>query len=213
MTPRIIGSIFTMILIIGCETKTTSDQNEITSDTINTKDSAEVKKVTSDSLTSNDDFNYSDCIRGQAKSVTNKTIFPNAVFKLNQDNHTGTETLELKDRDKLIIHNWGCKYYVLTFRFETDRFEADTTNTVFWLNKATILMTEIENGLNAPLDIKGGINAIPIYLASLDSQPYNLRDEIVYDDDVIRDFVTLDRIQKISEGRFAIEISFATGPL
>ncbi len=62
-------------------------------------------------------------------------------------------------------------------------------------------------------DIKGGIDAIPIYMSTLDSRTYNLGEEIVYDDDEIRDFVTFDRIQKLNNRRFAIEISFATGPL
>ncbi len=213
MTAKIIGTLLTVILLISCETKKSSDQNEMTSDTIKTADLQENKSATNDSLKTGDDFNYSDCIRGQAESVTKKTVYPNAIFKLNQDNHTGTETIDLKNGDKLIINNWGCEYYVLTFRFETERFNADTTNTVYWLNKANILMTEIEKGLDAPLDIKGGIDAIPIYLSSLDSRSYDLGEEIVYDDDVIRDFVTFDRIQKLNDRRFAIEISFATGPL
>lgn len=207
MTVKIIETLLTAILFISCGTKTSSDQNEITTDSIKNNDIA--TNNTSDSTKTTDD---SQCIRGQAESVINKIVYPNSTFKLNQDNHTGTETVDLNG-DKLIINNWGCEYYVLTFRFETERFNADTTNTIYWLNKATILMAEIEKGIDAPLDIKGGIDAIPIYLSSLDSRNYNLGEEIVYDDDVIRDFVTLDRIQKINDRWFAIEISFATGPL
>jgi len=213
MTAKFLGTLLVATLLISCETKKTADQNEISSDTIRTANLGENKTVVTDSVETEDDFDYSDCIRGQAESVTKKAVYPNAIFKLNQDNHTGTETIDLKNGDKLIIKNWGCEYYVLTFRFETERFSADTTNTIYWLNKATILMTEIDNGLDAPLDIKGGLGAIPIHLSSLDSRTYYLGEEIVYDDDVIRDFVTLDRVQKINDRRFAIEISFATGPL
>lgn len=46
-----------------------------------------------------------------------------------------------------------------------------------------------------------------------ENEDYSLRQEIVYEDDLIRDFVTFDRIQKINDKRFAIEISYATGPL
>jgi hypothetical protein len=211
MTVKITGTILTAILFISCGTKTSSDQNEITTDSIKNNDIATYN--TTDSTKTTDDFDDSDCIRGQAKSVIKKTVYPNSTFKLNEDNHTGIETIDLKNGDKLIINNWGCEYYVLTFRFETERFNADTTNNIYWLNKATILMKEIEKGIDAPLNIKGGIDAIPIYLSSLDSRSYNLGEEIVYDDNVIRDFVTLDRIQKINDRRFAIEISFATGPL
>lgn len=213
MAAKIIGTLLTVILLIGCGTKKSSDQKEVTPDKIKIADITENKDITTDSTKSGDDFDYSDCIRGQAETVIKKSVYPNAIFKLNPDNHTGTETIDLKNGDKLIISNWGCEYYVLTFRFETERFSSDTTNTIYWLNKATILMTEIEKGLDAPLDIKGGIDAIPIYLSSLDSRTYNLGEEIVYDDDVIRDFVTLDRVQHINDRRFAIEISFATGPL
>lgn len=213
MAPRIVGTILTMILIVGCGTKTTSDQNEISSDTTNTNDTVESKNITSDSLIGSDDFDYSDCIRGQAASVTKKTVYPNAIFKLNSDNHTGIETVDLKNGERLVINNWGCEYFVLTFRIETERFQADTTNTIYWLDKVVILMKEIEDGIDAPLNIQGGIEAIPIHMASMDSRMYELGEEIVFKDDIIRDFVTLDRVQRVSDKRFAIEVSFATGPL
>lgn len=213
MTPRIIGTILTMILLVGCETKKTSDQNEITSDITNTDDTTVNNSIASDSIKAGDDFDNSECIRGQAESVTKKTIYPNAIFKINSDNHTGIETVDLKNGERLIINNWGCEYFVLTFRIETERFQADTTNTIYWLDKAVILMREIENGIDAPLNIQGGIEAIPIHMASMDSRTYELGEEIVFKDDIIRDFVTLDRIQRINDKRFALEISFAKGPL
>lgn len=211
MTAKTIGVFLTTILLISCETKKTSDQNKITSDTIKTADIQENESATTDSLKTEEEFDYSDCIRGQAATVIKKTVYSNAIFTLNQDNHTGTETIDLKNGDKLIINNWGCEYYVLTFRFETERFNADTADTKYWLDKAVVLMREIEKGLDAPLDIEGGTIATLNYLK--ENKDYNLGEEIVYDGDVIRDFVTFDRIQKLNDRRFAIEISFATGPL
>jgi hypothetical protein len=121
--------------------------------------------------------------------------------------------VDLKNGERLIINNWGCEYFVLKFRIETERFQADTTNTIYWLDKAVILMKEIENGIDAPLNIQGGIESIRIHMASMDSRTYELGEEIVFKDDIIRDFVTLDRVQRINDKRFALEISFATGPL
>jgi hypothetical protein len=209
MTSKIIGTLLSTILLISCGTKTSSDQNEVNADTIKTTDTTE--KINTDSVKTSDNFDYSDCIRGQAESVIKRSVYPNAIFKLNSDNHTGTETVELENGENLTINNWGCEYFVLTFRFETERFQADTTNTRYWLDKVVTLMKEIENGLSAPLDIEGGTLATENFLKG--NKNYELGEEIVYDDDLIRDFVTIDRIQKLGDKRYAIEISYATGPL
>jgi hypothetical protein len=85
------------------------------------------------------------------------------------------------------------------------------TDIKYWLDKAVILMNEIEKGLDAPLDTPGGTLATRKYWE--ERKIYSLGEEIVYDDDVIRDFVTFDKVQKISDTKYAIEISYATGPL
>jgi hypothetical protein len=210
MTKTLFTILLAIFLFIGCQTKSTTDQKR----TLNTDSIADIgiqnNKTTASTKTAAED-DYSDCIRGQATSVIKKTIYPISTFKLNDDNHTGTEIVDLKNGDKLIINNTGCEYYVLTFRFETIRFQADTTDIKFWMDKAAILMTEIEDGLDAPLDTPGGTLATRKYLD--ENKTYSLGEEIVYDDDVIRDFVTFDRIQKISDTKYAIEISYATGPL
>ena len=72
-------------------------------------------------------------------------------------------------------------------------------------------MNEIQDGIDAPLNIQGGLHAIPLYLASMDSRMYELGEEIVFKDDIIQDFVTLDRIQKMSENRFAVDGGDAAG--
>jgi hypothetical protein len=209
MTAKIIGTLLTTILLISCGTKTSSDQNEVTADTIKTTDTTE--EINTDSVQTIENFDDSGCIRGQAESVMKRSIYPNSIFKLNSDHHTGTETVELENGDKLTINNWGCEYFVLTFRFETERFQADTTDTRYWLDKVATLMREIEKGISAPLDIEGGTLATENFLKG--NKNYELGEEIIYDDDLIRDFVTIDRIQKLGEKRYAIEISYATGPL
>ena len=212
MTTQIYVAILTVILFFGCQSKRQIDQEKKTEkDSIKIADSVKTVNVTVDTLKTAYELNDSDCIRGQAAPVIKKAIYPNSSFKLNSDNHTGTETIELKNGDRLVINNWGCEYYVLTFRFETLRFSADTTDIMYWLDKAVVLMTEIEGGLDAPLDTSGGTLATKNYLKN--NKDYDLGEEIVYDDDFIRDFVTFDRIQKVDNKRYAIEISYATGPL
>jgi hypothetical protein len=145
--------------------------------------------------------------------VTKKSFYPTGIFELDADRHTETETVELQNGERIIIKNWGCEFFVLTFNIETERFQADTTNTMYWLDKVVVLMNEIQQGIDAPLNIRAGIDAVAIHLASANSRIYELGEEIVFKDGVIRDFVTLDRVHKINGKRFAIEISFATGPL
>lgn len=209
MTAKIIETLLTAILLISCGAKTSSDQKETTVDTLNVTNI--IAQVKTDSAQTSTNFDSSGCIRGQAESVIKNSVYPNAIFKLNPDNQTGIETIDLGNGETLTIKNWGCEYFVLTFRFETIRFQSDTTDTKYWIDKAVTLMQEIEKGLNSPLDIEGGTLAARNFLK--ENNDYTIGQEIVYDDDLMRDFVTIDRIQKISGKRYAIEISYATGPL
>ncbi len=205
-----IAAILLAVISFSCTTKKSSEQNEISSDSTTAADKNDNKSLTTDSVKT-ESFDYSNCIRGNAESVIKKAVYPNSIFKLNSDNHTGTEVVDLGGGEKVIIRNWGCEYFVLTFRFETQRFQADTVDVKFWLEKAVILMKGIEIGLEAPLNINGGTVAVEKFLKK--NRDYSLGEEIVYNDDVIRDFVTFDRVQEIGKRRFAIEISYARGPL
>jgi hypothetical protein len=207
MKSNIIGVLFTGILFLSCQTKKADRITD--SITVTKSETALIER--SDSVTKDFELDHSNCIRGQAESVINKSVYPHSNFKLNEDQHTGTETIELGNGEKLIIYNWGCEYFVLTFRFETTRFRADTTNIKYWMAKAVILMDELEKGLNAPLDIKTGTIATKNFIK--ENMDYELRQEIVYDTAVIRDFVTIDRIQKLGDKKYAVEISYGTGPL
>jgi hypothetical protein len=212
MRSNVLVTLFAMCAFASCSTKQLGNEKE--GDTVNVSGGAtQTLHDSIDSVNAGEVWDESGCIRGQAEPVVKKSIHPDVVFRLNSDNHTGTETVNLKHGERLIIKNWGCEYYVLTFRFEQERFQGETTNTVFWLEKAAVLMSEIEGAIEAPFDIKGGVDKIRLYLASLDSTAYQLGEEIVLEDDVMRDFITLDRIERINEKKFAVEISFATGPL
>ena len=209
MTAKNLRTYLVSVLLIGCQAKGTSDQSKLTeSDTIEQTSSVAPSTVKADSLEIVTDD--SGCIRGQAEPIVRKSVYPNAVFKLNNDNHSGTETVDFENGDRLIIENGGCEYYVLAFRFETSRFQADTTDILFWLDKGIKLMTEVEKGIDS-YHVTQGIKGLKDFLKT--SKDLTLGEEVVFDDSEIRDFASVDRIQKITDKRYAIEISFATGPL
>ena len=105
-----------------------------------------------------------DCTRGAAVPIIKKTIYPHSTFVLQPDSITGIEKVTFDNRDKLTIKNWGCEYFVLTFRFETSRFQQDTSNLDFWFKSAGALMKGILDELEAPIDIRKGINKLVVRL-------------------------------------------------
>lgn len=157
-----------------------------------------------------------DCIRGQAEPIVLKSVFPNTHFRLNADSLSGIETVDFENGDKLIINNWGCEYYTLTFRFETLRFQGDIVDIPFWYKKAVILVGELVDGIDSPIDIKKGIDKLTNYIEANSKNNYaNLKfgEEIDFGIEGTRIFVSLDQIEKLSKDKFAITISFSVGPL
>lgn len=156
------------------------------------------------------------CVRGQAEPIIKKNYYPNTTFVLQADSLTAIETVTFDNGDKLTIKNWGCEYYMLTFRFETSRFQDDTSNIQYWYKKTVLLVSEIYKGLDAPIDIKKGIDKLinHIDLDMLNNYA-NLKfgKEIDFGGDEIRDFVTVEKVEKLTDKAFAITVSFATGPL
>lgn len=206
-----------VILLLGCQSRHNTQSLETTASdavikTTQKSNNSATNAETKENSEETDSSNILDCTRAQATAILKKSVYPNAVFRLNSDHQTGTETLDLPNGDKLTIYNQGCEYFELTFRFETFRFQADTTNIKYWLQKTVLLMNEIEPGIDCPLDIKGGIMAIQYTLA--DTSAYQLGGEINYGDvESMNEFVTLNRIRKISADNYGIEASFVLGPL
>jgi hypothetical protein len=153
----------------------------------------------------------SDCVRGTPEPVIKKNVFPKSNFTLQADSLTGIEKVEFDNGDKLTIENAGCEYFSLNFRFESSRFIADTTDTKYWADKALRLIKETEHGIDAPVDLKKGIKAFAKYIAK--SKKPKLFEETDYGINEIRYFVFLNRIQKINNSKFAIELTFSVGPL
>jgi hypothetical protein len=151
------------------------------------------------------------CARGAAEPIIKKTVYPQTTFVLQPDSLTGIETVAFDNGDNLTIKNWGCEYYVLTFRFETSRLQQDTSNLDFWFKSAGTLMKEILGGLEAPIDIQKGIDKLVTHVDN--EQTLKLGERIDFGGDDIRSFVSVDRIEKLKDKKYVVEISYATGPL
>jgi len=176
-----------------------------------------VKDIVNQSLSNPSEVNNfaqtnEECIRGQAEPIIKKDAYSNTTFVLQSDSLTAIETVEFNNGDRLIIHNWGCEYYVLTFRFETSRFNADTTSMKYWYVSSAKLMNEIKNNIEAEVDIEEGIEALNKYISA---SAFNLKlnKEIDFGINEVRNFVTLENISEIRKNRYAITISFTVGPL
>jgi len=171
---------------------------------------------TKTTVTTTEQEQSNDCVRVQAEPVIQKKVYPNTTFVLQPDSLTAIETVTFDNGAKLIIHNWGCEYYVLTFRFESTKFQQDTTNLEFWFKSADRLMTGMLGGLDAPIDIKRGLVLLDSYILRDEKNGYKnlqLGEEIDFGGNDIRSFVTVDKIEKMTDKKFAVTISFATGPL
>jgi hypothetical protein len=209
MITRIFGAILTAICLTHCSQLRKVEQSGIVDADSTEKESERTRTEIVDTAKMTD-HEVSNCIRGKAGPVVRKTVYSKSTFKLNEDNRTATESIEFSEEEKLVIHNWGCEYYALTFRFETERFHADTTDINFWIDKGLLLMKEIRNGVDTPLDIPGGEVALQNYLTK---NEYKLGDRIDYGNETISNTVTIDRIQKINDKKFAIELTYSIGPL
>ena len=159
-----------------------------------------------------------ECVRGQAEPIIKKNVFLNSTFSLQPDKLSAYETVTFENNDKLIIHNWGCEYYVLTFRFETSRFQEDEKNLQFWYQKVHLLMTEVMKGLDTPFVTNKELAILKAFIEEKNKtnpDSFKLEEEInceVGDSDM-RSFITFDKIEKLTENKFAIEITFSIGPL
>ncbi len=124
--------------------------------------------------------------------------------------------MKFDNGDRLIIKNWGCEYYILTFSFETTMFQHDTADIKYWYQATIQLMTSMLAGMDAPIDIKKGLVFLESYYVKAQKNSFKnlkLGDEIDFDGNEIRHFLTLDRIEKINNHKFGVTVSFANGPL
>jgi hypothetical protein len=115
----------------------------------------------------------SDCFNKVPQRVINTSVLPGVEY--NQVDLMGYEKLYLPTGDHLLIINWGCESYHLTFRFETSRFGTDTSKVKQWYSILTQLLYVIEPAIDAPVKIQKGIDEIQNYLKQ-DTMPvaYNV---------------------------------------
>ncbi|HPS72580.1 MAG TPA: hypothetical protein PLM70_10015 [Bacteroidales bacterium] len=188
------------IVLHACNTA--SDRQKTTSE----------KPLTDNVAKSEKQIDPKNCVRGIAVPIINKAVYPQTTFVLQPDSLTGIETVAFDNGDNLIIKNWGCDYYVLTFRYETSLLKADTTALKYWYVTSYKIITEIKQGIDAPIDIEKGLQALNNYI-SKNVFDLKLNTEIDFGGDEIRSFVSVDRVEKVTDKKIAFEISFATGPL
>jgi hypothetical protein len=205
-------SIFLIIGLVSC--KPTTIRQEKIEKKVSKEENTKQDGLNTDNSHSNE--TESECIRGEAHPIIKKNIYPHSTFVMQPDSLTAFEYLSFENKDKLIIHNYGCEYYILTFRFETARFLEDIKNLPFWFRKSASLMSEINDGIDTPFDIKKGLEKLNQYIDNDSSNDYkNLKfgEQIDFGDEDIRSFITVDKIEKLTAKKYAVEISFALGPL
>jgi hypothetical protein len=192
----------TFLAFVGCSNQPTSTSGVVESAAVETDSSETTEESTFP------------CVRSVPEPILRQEA--NAKFELQPDSLVGFETVVLDNGDVLTIKNWGCEYYTLTFQFETTRFQADTNDLKYWFQKAGILLTGILGLENAPMDIKKGLMYLEYYRHHREkegSEGFNLGEEIDFGGTEIRDIISVDRIAKLSDKKYLVEISVATGPL
>ena len=127
------------------------------------------------------------------------------------DKLTGIETVDLGNNEKLVITNWGCEYYCLSFHFETERYHADVADMNYWWAAATALMDDVQRGINASIDIDKGIATMKAYKGL--NGKIDKGQEIDFGDRDMRHYVTLDSVSQRTEKRYTVDVTFTEGPL
>lgn len=197
---------FVLLIVTGCQSR----KEESEPDTAAVYDTIEAL-VDTVGRPSGDAVEFVDCPRGIPERIVKESVEPQPTFELDKNKNVAFETLQFENGDKLVVKNGGCEYYVVTFRFETNRFKADTSDMMYWLDKSAVLVSEVSDAIDAPLDFNDGVAMIK--KVNGPEVKYEPGQEIVYSEGEIRQFATLDRVQKLGDTRYAVEVTFALGPI
>src|SRR5262245_43058033 len=142
------GLLAIVVFCWSCQTKRAETGTVSTDSTQRMTDSATAATSAVDTV---GEASANDCVRAEPEPIITKGNCPGKIFQKKPDG-TAIEATILNQGDSLIIHHTGCEYYWLSFRFETSRFQADTTDIPFWMDKAMILMREINPALEPGID-------------------------------------------------------------
>lgn len=153
-----------------------------------------------------------DCARGIAEPIVDKQVFPNTKFELQSDKKSGLETVQFLNGDQLLIENTGCEYYTLIFQFENNRFNAKFSDVDYWYSAIYELMQETIKGIDAPIDLKKGLEALDAYKKeNLEAIDYDT--EVVYEPSEIGSYFNFQGVEKLADGKTKLTIFFYVGPL
>ncbi|WP_211166233.1 hypothetical protein [Mucilaginibacter robiniae] len=169
-----------------------------------------------DSTTASD-TTTDDCPRAAAEPFIKRNVFPDAQFTLLADHKTGLETFNLADGDQVSIKESGCEYYTLSFRLETSRFAADTTDIPYWSNAAFSLLHKLDKGLvETPFDMEKMFKNVSARIKEDQVNPQNklkLGEQIDFGGEDFSQFLIIDRVTRLADQRYALEFSMSYGPM
>lgn len=156
-----------------------------------------------------------DCPRGLPEPALDSTAFKDWRFVINKE-RDGIETATLSNGDKLTIVHTGCEYVILSFRFETTRFNTQAANITGWYKNISGLLLEARKGIkNDPVGLADGHTALVNYIDTRlkTVEELKLHEEIDYGGKDIRSFVLFEKIVEQPGKPMLVEISFNVGPL
>jgi hypothetical protein len=111
--------------------------------------------------------------------------------------------------DQLTVTPVADRKNTLRLLFETSRFDDDISNIQFWYKKTTLLVYESRDGLKDSIDAIGASHGLANHIdKDLHNNYSNLRydQKIPFGDKSYTNTIILKKVEKISEGRYAIEV-------
>lgn len=210
---RVIYAAILVLGAIGCNTTEDTTKTEIKEEllvdtTVSTPSLMPEKTVISETGTN--------CKHTVAQSIVKKGSYSIATFQLQADKNSGEDRIVFNNGDVLTIRNWGCDYAALTFYFETSRFQDEPTNAGFWYKRTVTLLNEVHKNLETIVDVAKGTDRLVTQIENNISDGYqNLKfdEELPFGEDAVRNFVIIQKVEKLSDKKYGIEVTFAKGPL
>ncbi len=146
------------------------------------------------------------CIKGIPQRVIDTNVITDADYK--QIDFTGYEKIILPTGDRLLIINWGCSTYNLTFRFETSRFGTDTGKIKFWYSTLAQLLGLVEPVIKSPVNIRQGINKIHSFIKQ-DTIPVNFNIPLTISHDSVDSEIIFERAKVLADTAMRLDVTFS----